>query len=83
MTDNPMYFILNLARVLAYVREKTVLSKKEGGMWGLRNLPEKYHPLIRIALREYADAADVQYDHEAARRYAEYMIGQISGEISR
>lgn len=83
ITEYPMYLILNLARVLAYLKDKEVLSKQEGGAWGLEHLPEEYHPLIRIALREYADAADVQYDHEAARRYAEYMIGQISGEISR
>ena len=50
ITDNPMYMILNLIRVLGYLREKKILSKKEGGIWGLKNLPEKYHPLIHSAL---------------------------------
>ena len=77
IADNPMYLILNLARVLGYMREKKVLSKQEGGMWGLRNLPEKYHPVILTALDEYGNGTDVQYDTELARDYAAYMLGQI------
>jgi streptomycin 3"-adenylyltransferase len=75
--DNSMYMILNLARVLGYMEEKKVLSKKEGGMWGLRNLPEKYHPLIRSALHEYMDGSEVRYDPAAAGEYAAYMLGRI------
>ena len=77
ITDNPMYLILNLARVLAYRREKTVLSKQEGGEWGIRNLPEEYHPLIRTALHEYGDGTEVRYDPETAKRYAAYMLKEI------
>ncbi len=77
ITDNPMYLILNLARVLAYVKEKKVLSKQEGGEWGLGSLPEEYHPLIRSALREYREGMDGRYDPETAKRYAAYMLGQI------
>ena len=77
IADNPLYLILNLARVLAYVREKKVLSKQEGGAWGLENLPEEYHPLIRSALREYEDGAAEAYDPESARAYAAYMLRQI------
>ncbi len=77
ITENPMYLTLNLARVLGYLKEKKVLSKKEGGEWGLEALPEEYHPLIRCALHEYEDGAEVQYDGAAARRYAAYMLKQI------
>ncbi len=76
--EQPMYLILNLARVLAYLKEKEVLSKKEGGEWGLRNLPERCHPLIRSALREYEDGEDVLYDRGLATDYADYMLSQIS-----
>jgi len=37
-----MYITLNLARVLAYQKDHLILSKKEGGEWGLANLVEKY-----------------------------------------
>ena len=77
ITENPMYLILNLARVLAYLKDRKVMSKKEGGMWALEFLPEKYDPLIRSALREYESGEDVQYDGELAKEYAAYMLDQI------
>ena len=79
--ENPMYLILNLARVLGYLRDRRVFSKREGGRWGLENLPEAYHPLIRSALREYETGDSVRYDREAAENYAEYMLGQIAPYI--
>ncbi len=77
ITDNPMYLILNLARVLAYLKEKKVLSKLEGGEWALGSLPEEYRPLIRSALREYREGTDGQYDPETAKRYAACMLEEI------
>ncbi len=72
-----MYYTLNLARVLAYRREKLILSKKEVGEWALDNIPERYAPLIRAALLEYTESADMHYDPALARSYAEYMLGSI------
>ena len=80
ITENPMYLILNLARVLAYLQEKKVLSKKEGGEWGLEKLPEEYRGMIRSALREYTEGAGGQYDAEEAKRYAAYMLERIRKE---
>lgn len=74
---NPMYIILNLCRVLAYGEEALVLSKQEGGKWGLDNVPETYHPLILQALNEYAGNEPVKPDGEYARQYAAYMINRI------
>ena len=77
ITECPMYLILNLTRVLGYLKEKEVLSKQEGGTWGVKNLPEKYHPLILSALDEYENGAEVRYDAELARDYAAFMLRQI------
>ncbi|MDD6049978.1 MAG: DUF4111 domain-containing protein [Clostridiales bacterium] len=55
--DNPVYVTLNLCRVLAYLRSGLVLSKRQGGEWGLIQLPEEYHPLLRAALAAYGGAA--------------------------
>ena len=77
-----MYLILNLTRVLGYLKEKEVLSKQEGGTWGLKNLPGKYHPLILAALDEYENGTEVRYDPELARDYAAYMLRKITrGQI--
>ncbi len=54
LPENTMYYTLNLTRVLAYKKEGLILSKKEGGEWGLKNLSEEFHPLIRKALEEYS-----------------------------
>ena len=80
IAGNTMYYTLNLARVLAYRTEGKVLSKAEGGEWGLDHLPEKYRPLLRAALDDYTNDRDVQYDRETAQEYAAYMLGRITGD---
>lgn len=78
IAEDTMYLTLNLARVLAYQREKEVLSKSEGGRWALHNLPKEYHSLIQDALREYEKGAEVAYDGKCAVKYAEYMLDRIA-----
>ncbi len=78
ITADTMYLALNLARVLAYKEDGLVLSKKEGGEWAVRNLPAKYCPLIEDALREYCENAEVVYDENLARHYAEYVLERIA-----
>ena len=54
ITDNPVYVTLNLCRALAYLQEGLVLSKQQGGQWGLTHLPAAHHPLLHAALLAYA-----------------------------
>ena len=82
ITENTMYLTLNLVRVLAFAKDGLVLSKKEGGDWGLKNVPEEYHSLIEDALSEYGSSVVPQYDMELAVEYAEYMIQSIKEMIS-
>ena len=72
-----MYLTLNLARVAAYLEDGVVFSKKEGGEWGLKNLPSEFHPVIKDALREYTESAEVIYDTKRAEEYADYMLNRI------
>ena len=74
---NPTYMILNLCRVLAYKKDGLILSKQEGGDWGLANIPEKYHGLIVHALDEYTSDPSAQWDENCMQEYAAYMVGQI------
>lgn len=85
------YLILNLCRVLAYKNERLILSKREGGEWGLEHVPAAYRPLILEALRDYrgmeeAKKSSVPAEEAAARNmcrdalakeYADYMLEQI------
>lgn len=50
---NPISFVLNACRADAYLQDGTILSKDEGGNWGLIHLPEQYHPLIQQSLALY------------------------------
>ncbi len=75
--ENPTYIILNLCRVLAYKRDALILSKQEGGNWGIANIPPKYHALISQALEEYTSGRSQKWEENEAQDYAAYMIGQI------
>ena len=77
LLDNPVYFVLNLARVLACMKDGTVLSKKEGGEWALGHLPPEYRAVVRTALEEYTKGVDAAYDPAATKAYADYMLEQL------
>ena len=50
----PVYAVLNFARTLAWLRERVVLSKREGGHW-LMERDRNRAALLTAALEEYAD----------------------------
>jgi len=78
IAENPVYFVLNLCRVLAYKQDGVILSKKEGGEWGLKNdALEKYRPLIAAALQEYKTGIVLQYDLSLAEQFAKVMVEKI------
>ncbi len=76
--ENPVYVTLNLCRVLAYRREGAVLSKSEGGQWGLAHLPEGCHDLIRAALSAYGQGIPMHPEPARASAFAAYMLHQIN-----
>lgn len=80
--ENPVYILLNLCRVLAYIRDDTVLSKQQGAAWGLAKLPSKYGKLLHSAAESYRGAEPFSADVEAAlpADFAEYMLAQIFKE---
>lgn len=76
VTDS-MYITLNLCRVLAYLQEDLILSKKSGGEWGLSTLPQEFHALIQEALQSYETDREMIIHLETAKHFAEYMLSQI------
>lgn len=77
---NTMYITLNLCRVLAYKREKLILSKQEGGEWAMKTLhtPE-YQMMISNALTEYKTGEGMSANGETMVEFAEYMLNEIKG----
>lgn len=74
---DPVYCSLNLCRVLAYKECRLILSKSEGGQWGMEHLPVQYHGLVRAALRAYEEQMPMHPEAALAVEYAEYMLGRI------
>ncbi len=75
--ENPVYIILNLCRVAAFLKNDLVLSKKQGGEWAVKHLASKYHALISNALQCYIDGADMEIDKREGREFADDMISLI------
>lgn len=76
LTD-PLYMTLNLCRVLAYAEEGLILSKQEGGQWGLEKLPEAYRPQVRQALACYAAGEVMTADMQTAPAFARELLERI------
>ncbi len=81
--DNPMYIILNLCRVAAYVKDEAILSKKQGGKWGVKNLSPEFSNLISGALECYSSDKIMQVEDEEAQRFCEYCfdIIRLEGDL--
>jgi predicted nucleotidyltransferase len=80
---SPVYFTLNLCRVLFFLKEGFISSKKEGGKWGLIVLPPRYHKTIQHCLDEYAGVMDnVEYKEEQLVDFAIYMLNEIQNSMS-
>ena len=78
IAENPMYLTLNLCRVMAYKKDGLIVSKKEGGEWGLKNIDRmEFLPLIEEALREYQSGDAMVFNVATAKEFAEAMLKEI------
>jgi streptomycin 3"-adenylyltransferase len=82
--DDPVYGVLNLCRVMAYVRAKQLTSKVEGGEWGLKHVEQQYTALIRKALDAYENqnSAESSWDKTDLENFAQYMSRVLTLNIS-
>lgn len=77
--NNTMYVTLNLCRVLFFLREGVISSKKEGGEWGVSSLPTPYRDLVTQCLEEYTGIASKSgFDNQHLSNFAEYMLQEIN-----
>lgn len=70
----PFYFVLNACRVHAFIFKGYVLSKDEGGVYGLEHLPASLHSVIEKALRVYrGEQVERPFDNKELDDFAVYM----------
>jgi len=77
--NKPVYVVLNLCRVLYYLQEGIVSSKKEGGEWGLKALPQEFHIIIQKCLDKYNGVEnEIKLDQQQRLHYSAYMLDEIN-----
>lgn len=74
---DPMYITLNLCRVVAYIKANLIISKEQGGIWALNNLPIQYNNIINRALNNYKSLEKMVIDEIEAKKFCDYMLSQI------
>lgn len=80
--NNPVYVVLNLCRVLYSLKEEVVSSKKEGGEWGIKALPQDFHLLIQKCLDKYSGVEnELELDQQQLLQFSEYMLNEIDHMI--
>lgn len=77
---HPTYAVLNSCRTLAYLENKKVLSKREGGQWELLHLPAKFNPLVAQALENYCgSASQTKFEIQLFDPFSDYVQKQLAG----
>ncbi|MFA6940402.1 MAG: aminoglycoside adenylyltransferase domain-containing protein [Clostridiaceae bacterium] len=76
--NNPIYYVLNLCRVLCFLKDGNICSKKEGGEWANISLPTQYRDIIQAALNTYSDINNI-FDIQPKRLvdFADFMLKKI------
>lgn len=78
ITEDSVYLTLNLCRVLAYIQDNVVISKADGGLWGVKNIPQ-YKNIIETAYKRYTDGDKTDFDNNKLIEFAKYMTREIYG----
>lgn len=73
----PMYTILNLSRVLYYLKEDVICSKKEGGQWACSNLPKEYIKTVEKALNCYEKGEEADFKEKDLVNFADFIMNNI------
>ncbi|WP_249281138.1 aminoglycoside adenylyltransferase domain-containing protein [Paenibacillus sp. 7516] len=78
IVDNPVYYVLNLSRVLLYMRDSVIYSKREAGEWALDGLPPKYKTVISQSLAKYnGELENLNLSESLLLEYADDMLREI------
>lgn len=71
------YLILNLCRIIAWLKEKLVFSKKEGAEWMISYLPQKFHSALQSVLQAYEEGRGNLFQYrEEHEKLLSYLLEQ-------
>ncbi|WP_397361590.1 aminoglycoside adenylyltransferase domain-containing protein [Paenibacillus sp.] len=70
-------------RVLFFIREDEISSKREGGEWGVNHIPSEYRDLIHIYLNKYnGKSVYRKVEHCQLSKFAVYIIETIKQNLT-
>lgn len=79
LVSDPVYGVLNLCRVLAFIHDGVITSKAEGGEWAVRRVPANFVPLTQAALDAYAQGDQLRLANgEQLHAFAAYAAREIN-----
>ena len=81
MSSSIDVFSEGLLYELAYVRDRKVLSKKDGASWAVLNVKKEYHEIIREAQHAYETGAEMKLNDNEAKAFAKDILSQIRESI--
>jgi streptomycin 3"-adenylyltransferase len=71
--STPVYNVLNLCRVRAFLEAGLITSKREGGEWALLHATSFQASIIRQALAEYTNSQKQEWNQQALQRFGQEM----------
>ena len=76
--EKPVYYVLNLCRAVAFLREDVLLSKKEGGEWALKHMDPAHQRVIQAALNAYKTGLGMNYDEGLAEAFCYDALSELN-----
>lgn len=77
---DPRYFasnILILGRILSFKKEKKILSKYDGGLWMIENVPEELSYLPKLAMKIWYEDEQYELPESDLNTLRAYLIEEI------
>ena len=71
--------VLILGRILSFKKEKRILSKYEGGLWMMKNVPKDLKYLPELAMKIWFEGEEHRLPEEDLNRLRDYLVEEIKG----
>ena len=69
--------ILILGRILSFKKAKRILSKYEGGLWMIQNVPEYLKYLPELAMKIWFEGEEHILPEKDLKKLRDYLVGEI------
>ena len=69
--------VLILGRILSFKKEKRILSKYEGGLWMIKNVPENLKYLPELAMKIWFEGEEHILPEKDLNKLRDYLVNEI------